>query len=349
MTEKCGCLDNKRVILLTPFYSQERGNKVTASRLFEGYLNRGLKADLVSLDDENWISRIGNILKGSESKVLHGFNVRYVGKALEKMPELREIPLLLTLTGTDLNLDMKQEKNYNFNKVLDWAYYLVVFQPYFAGLLLENYPEIKSKIRIIPQGVKIPSVTGKTRKDVGWDDDEIIFVLPSGIRPVKNILLAVEAFKKIYLSCPRVRLVILGPVIDRDYGEKVLEAIKNCSFIQYLGQIEHKKIGDYLALSDVVINCSLSEGQPQAALEAMGLGKPAILTAVPGNLGVIEDKKEGIYVNDMEELIAAAKFFLTHPQERKEMGKKAETLVKNKYQPEWEIDRYVELVCQIDN
>lgn len=349
MIEKGGYLDNKKVILLTPFYSQERGNKVTASRLFEGYVNRGLKADLVSLDDEAWISKIGNILSGSESKVLHGFNVRYVRKALEKMPELRRIPLLLTLTGTDLNLDMKQKEPYNFTEVLDWAFYIVVFQSYFADLLLQTYPEIKSKIRIIPQGVKIPSVTGKTRKDVGWDDNEIIFVLPSGIRPIKNILLAVEAFEKIYLSYPQVRLVILGPVIDKDYGEKVLKAIKGCSFIQYLGEIEHEKIGDYLALSDVVMNCSLAEGQPQAALEAMGLGKPVILTAVPGNLGVIEDKKEGIYVNDMEELIAAAKFLLTHPQERKEMGKKAETLVKNKYQPEWEINQYVELVCQIDN
>lgn len=340
---------NKGVVLITPFYYQQRGNRVTASRLLEGYIKSGIKADLVSLDDEGWVTKIKNILSKNDIQVLHGFNIRYMAKALEKMPALREWPLLLTLTGTDINLDMKREKNSDFASILDWASYIVVFQPYFADMLTEIYPDTANKIKVIPQGVKIPHVEGKTRKDINWGDKEIIFILPSGIRPVKNIMLAVDALKEVYPVYSDVRLVLAGPVIDRGYGEKVFKAIKGHKWIRYLGEIEHDNIGDYLALSDVVINCSLSEGQPQAALEAMGLGKPAVLTRVPGNLGVIEDKKEGLYVNGIDDLIRAAKFLIENPEERKRMGKRAEILVKNKYRPEWEIRQYIQLIKKISS
>ncbi|SHG77608.1 Glycosyltransferase involved in cell wall bisynthesis [Thermosyntropha lipolytica DSM 11003] len=336
----------KEVILLTPFYSQQRGNKITASRLWAGYRGRGVKAYLVSLDDTEWIFKIRDILKNTNNlAVLHGFNARYMMNALERMPELKKLPLLLTLTGTDIN----EDRGYTFYPVLSWASYIVVFQAYFAHGLSKVYPDLKEKIRIIPQGVKIPLVEGKTRRDLGWEEKEIVFILPSGIRPVKNIMLAVKALHKVYLSYPQIRLVILGPLIDEDYGKEVLKAVKEYSWIRYLGEIEHEKIGDYLALSDVVINCSLSEGQPQAALEAMGLGKPAILTAVPGNLGVIEDKKEGLYVKNLDELARAAAFFVENPEEKERMGKNAKELVRAKYRPEWEIDQYIKLLQEIEN
>lgn len=346
MTEKYQGLDNG-IILLTPFYNQQRGNTVTALRLLEGYRGNGIKTELVSLDDKLWTSKIKNLLNAGEYKILHGFNARYMTRVFKDMPELVNLPFLITLTGTDINFDLKKDKRDDFAFMFDLASFIVVFQQYFADLLIKNFSHIAEKIQVIPQGVKIPCLTGKTRRDIGWDEDEVVFMLPSGIRPVKNIMLAVNALKEVYLSYPQARLAILGPVIDEDYGRKVLEHIKKHEWIRYLGEIEHEKIGDYLVLSDVVINCSLAEGQPQAALEAMGLEKPAILTAVPGNLGVIENGKEGIYVKNADELAAAARFLIENIEVRKMMGKEAEKLVRTKYRPELEIEGYIRLVQQI--
>lgn len=66
----------------------------------------------------------------------------------------------------------------------------------------------------------------------------------------------------------------------------------------YLGEIDHRAISGLYAAADLVLNTSLAEGQPQAALEGMSLGLPAIMTAVTGNLGIMTGGREGFYVRD---------------------------------------------------
>jgi glycosyltransferase involved in cell wall biosynthesis len=93
-------------------------------------------------------------------------------------------------------------------------------------------------------------------------------------------------------------------------------------------------------LGDVVMNTSNSEGQPQGALEAMSLGKPCILTAVPGNLNIINHGIEGFYVDGEADLVTAAKTLINDPARIVEMGKNAHTLVKTRFSLEREIDAY---------
>ncbi|MBO8158861.1 glycosyltransferase [Thermosyntropha sp.] len=337
---------NLDILLLTPFYKQQRGNAVTARRILEGYKKNGLKTEVLSLEEENWPYKIKNILKARKPELLHIFNARYMLHVLTKVPEIKEFPFLLTLTGTDINDNFSEIKD--MEQIFNLAEYIVVFHSYFAEVLERKYPYIyREKIKVIPQGVKIPEVTGKKRRDFGWEENEVVFILPSGLRPVKNIMLAVRGLEKAYLLFPQTRLVIAGAIIDKAYAEEVLNYIKKHEWIRYLGEIPHEKIGDYLALSDVAINCSLAEGQPQAVLEAMALGKPAILTDVPGNRGIIENYREGIYVKSEEDLMRAAVFLIENGEQRIEMGRAAMNLVKEKYIPESEILSYCELIERI--
>ena len=116
---------------------------------------------------------------------------------------------------------------------------------------------------------------------------------------------------------PAIRLVIIGAVIDPAYAAQIRNRIQALPWVTYLGEIPHQAMSGILALGDIVLNTSDSEGQPQGALEAMSLAKPTLMTAVPGNLNLITDGVEGFYVRDEADLIRSARILLEDPALRK--------------------------------
>ncbi|HBQ26402.1 MAG TPA: hypothetical protein DD791_08420 [Syntrophomonas sp.] len=102
-----------------------------------------------------------------------------------------------------------------------------------------------------------------------------------------------------------------------------------------------------LSVGDVVLNTSHAEGQPQAALEAMSLGKPCLLTAVPGNINIIENGVEGYYVHNQDDLVVAARKLMLNQKLRQQMGENARRLVEQKYSLKKELDAYEQLYHQL--
>jgi glycosyltransferase involved in cell wall biosynthesis len=91
------------------------------------------------------------------------------------------------------------------------------------------------------------------------------------------------------------------------------------------------------------LNCSYAEGQPQGALEAMGLGKPCILTAVPGNLNIIRNGVQGFYIENKAEFIEAGDLLISDRPLRIKMGQFARELVEKHYTLQSELDAYSKL------
>jgi len=144
-----------------------------------------------------------------------------------------------------------------------------------------------------------------------------------------------------------VRLVIIGAVIDHDYADYIQKRLIKLSWVRYLGEIPHDQMKNILFLGDIVLNTSNSEGQPQGALEAMSLGKPVILSAVPGNLGLIIHGVEGYYQSNEKELIKAARSLIVNADLRKGMGMAAQRMVETRFAIEKEMDAYAEVYRQL--
>jgi glycosyltransferase involved in cell wall biosynthesis len=170
--------------------------------------------------------------------------------------------------------------------------------------------------------------------------------LPSGLRSVKNIKLALDSLATVHEEFPEVRLLIMGTAIDDEYSGQIKDRIRDLSWAIYLGEIPHADMMSILDLGDIVINTSLCEGQPQGALEAMSLGKPCILTAVPGNLNIFEPGVEGFYVDNQEELIRAAKVLIKDPVQRSKMGQRAAKLIESSFTLRQELDAYSRIYNQ---
>jgi len=336
-----------RVLMITPFSKVQRGNSLTSARLYDSLGTRGFQIDLVAMDEDNWESRLRNMLAYNHYNIVHAFNAFYFAQVLESVPDLAWLNLVLTTTGTDINQDLYGPDHEIVLNVMEKVRKIVVFNHSFQLHLGALYPQLESRLLTIPQGVNLEKSSKRSRHELNLTQDNIVFLLPSGFRPIKNIGLAISALSDLHDQYPQIRLVIMGADINTEYSRQILSLIEPLDWIINLGEIPHSEIGGWMALGDVVLNTSDSEGQPQAALEAMSMGIPCILTAVPGNLGIIESGQEGFYVQNHLELIETARRLAIDPELRQQMGLKAQQLADTRFKLELEADAYGHLYRQI--
>ncbi len=336
-------LTGKAILLLTPFHRSQRGNSLTSERIQSGLKQMGITIDLISLEDENWEKDLQEALENKYYSIVHGFHGLHFARVLQKVPGLYRLPLVLTMTGTDINFDLAGSNRDLVLYSMRAVQKIVVFNKQFAGEISAAYPEFQDKLLAIPQGVQLEDVPAIRRQDIGLQDRAFLFLLPSGLRAVKNIHLALDALEALWPKFNDLRLWVMGASIEENYSQSIIQRMKLLPWARYWGEIPHSRVKSYYQLADVVLNTSLAEGQPQAAIEAMSLSIPAILTAVPGNLGIIEHEVQGFYARNQEELMEAARKLLQDDNLKKTMGAAAQKLVKDNFLPEAEFNSHAAL------
>jgi len=333
-------LMNSTILMITPFHKKSRGNKLTSERLQTGLQKRGWTIDLLSLESDDWQCILSGALKEKRYSLIHGLNITYFSRVLSVFPDIAQLPLVLTTTGTDLNYDIQSSFKPEIAETLNAVKYIVVFDDYFRTIFQQFYPKSASKLVTIPQGVSLEKRKGPDRNELGLNENDFVFLLPSGLRPVKNLEFAIDALEKLHPEFPNLRLLILGAVIDQKYSEFIQKRIQSLPWTVYPGEFPHDQMYGMMSLADVVLNTSYGEGQPQAALEAMSLGKPCLLTAVPGNLNIIVNGREGYYIQSQADMVAAARILITNRQLCRQMGENARRLVEKKYSLQKELCGY---------
>jgi glycosyltransferase involved in cell wall biosynthesis len=340
-------ISDYRILMITPFHKNSRGNKLTSERLQVGLSRRGWNIELISLESADWQDILDKNLRKERYSLIHGLNITHFTRVLSAFPDITHLPLLLTTTGTDVNYDLVLNREPEIAKTLNAVDYIVIFTDYFRIVFKELYPEDYDKLVTIPQGVSLEKGDEPNRSQLRLNEDDFVFLLPSGIRPVKNLELAIDALEKLQPEFPQLRLLILGTIIDKEYSDRLLKRIKDLPWVIYPGEFPHRQMYSLLSVGDVVLNTSLAEGQPQAALEAMSLGKPCLLTAVPGNINIIENGVEGYYVHNLNDLVVAARKLMVNRELRRQMGENARRLVEEKYSVEKELEAYERLYRQL--
>lgn len=331
-----------RVLIVTPILKSQRGNSITATRLFNGLGRQGFTIDLLAMDQPDWQQQLDLCLRANKYDLVHGFHALHFYRAATH-PVIRELPLLLTTTGTDINYDLTGPQAKQTLETLHRANKIVVFNPDLGRQIIIADARLEPRLTIIPQGVDLPAVPQVSREQLGLSETDTIFIMPSGLRPVKNLDLALDGLSLAQRSFAALSLLIMGSAIDTAYAHRIESRLEQFPWAHYLGEVPHQQIGGIMQAADVVINTSLAEGQPQGALEAMSLGKPGILSAVPGNLGIIEEGMEGYYINSAKELSEAALQLAREPSLRNAMGSAARNLVNKRYSAEKEIAAYARL------
>ena len=121
--------------------------------------------------------------------------------------------------------------------------------------------------------------------------------------------------------------------------------------VELLGQLSHKKVIEYMAVTDIFSLPSWNESFGVFYLEAIAQGKPVIGCQEEGIEDFVMQGKTGLLVKpkDVESLTEALDFLLNNPNEAKTMGERARKVVLENYTWEKNAKKTIEIYNQALN
>ncbi len=339
-----------RVALLAPFaFPSVRGNAVTVERIARGLRERGVDLRVWDLS-VTAAARVETEVERFRPDVIHAFHAHHVGPLALRAARRAEIPLVVTVTGTDVNHDLfDAERAPVVRRVFEGASAIVVFHASMGAKLVAMLPDVAARVRVVPQAV---SVAASAPFDLAarWalPADRVLFLFPAGVRPVKRPRLPLAPLGRLAARDPRVRLLYAGPILDAAEGERLRQALVGRSWARHLGAVPHSQMPSLLAAADVVLNCSLSEGgMANSVLEALAVGRAVLASDIEGNRALIVDGETGLCFRDERELEAAAERLARDAALRARLGRAGQELVARRFPPAAEIDGYLGVYARV--
>lgn len=220
---------------------------------------------------------------------------------------------------------------------------------------LKGYGIPESKIIRIPNGVDTnlfrPASEEEKRilrAQLGWPDiPTIVFV--GRVNRRKRPHLLVRALRKVLNKGIDCQLILAGPDGEAEYVESIRESIaslKLSSRVHWVGFTED--VAALYRASDIFALISENEGMPNALLEAMATGLPAVVTQISGTSDLIDHDQTGIFVEpDADEVAEAFAWLIDHDQQRKCFGTEARGKVLREYSVDAVLRRHEELFCRL--
>jgi N-acetyl-alpha-D-glucosaminyl L-malate synthase BshA len=177
---------------------------------------------------------------------------------------------------------------------------------------------------------------------------EPILIHLSNFRPVKRVCDVIQVFARIVRQRPA-QLVLIGDGPDRSAAEWLAQDLGIQAHVHFLGKQE--RVGELLALADLLLMPSELESFGLAALEAMACKVPAIATRVGGVPELIDDGVTGLLypVGDVEAMAAGALDLLGNPARMKAMREAARKTAQERFCSSFVVPRYVRFYEEVLN
>lgn len=263
--------------------------------------------------------------------VLHAFKCGDVLDQLADIKRRRGadfVPTVLVLGGTDVNVDAGDKADvltrraHAVDKVVSFSASMIAAAP--PGSLPSD-----GRTAVVPQGVSLPEeakgvpsveeVPSGGFEEEGFEEEGFdvaddapspppplplheacgvptstpVFLLPAGLRPVKDVLWAVDAIDDAVgagsaNASPPFVLAIVGPSLDDKYRDAVVERLGRSTNVVLIPPVDRAHTVGYMRAATAVVNTSKSEGQSGALLEAAAAGVPIIARDIPGNRALLD-------------------------------------------------------------
>ncbi len=120
------------------------------------------------------------------------------------------------------------------------------------------------------------------RRKLGIDDSKFVFIVIGNLVALKDISSIIHVFKENDFG-GRAVLIIAG---DGPQETHLKALAGENAHIRFVGRV--KNALDYYQASDFFISASLSEGLPNAVMEAMACGLPVILSKLPAHMEIMK-------------------------------------------------------------
>jgi len=210
----------------------------------------------------------------------------------------------------------------------------------------------KKSIRVIYNGIEaseLPAASATRDNELGLSDDNLVFGTITRFDTIKNLPMMINAFADIYQKNPSARLLLVGDGDQRPQIEELVSRLKIKPAVIFTGfQTNTKK---YMDLIDVYVLSSFSEGTSMTLLEAMSLSKCCVVTAVGGNVEIIQDQQNGLVIesDNTAELAEKMAMLMQDPQLRQQLGAAANNTFNEKFDLNQMIQQFKHLYLSANN
>ena len=325
-------------VLVLAALTEATGNAVTAHRIAGAI---GARHRVVLADSNDATARSLRELASAESiDVAIGVHALLAGPFLRTLG----LPYALIFGGTDLYEPMHELQQAQMARAATGAARLVAFSPENVARAEWMWPTTRGRVELIPQAVSAPlDDEPSMRAELGLTDRDVLAVLPTGIRRVKDPLHVVEAFSAWHTADPRVHLVIAGALLEPDYVEGALPIFERLPGVRYVNALPRHRMLRAIHEADLVLNTSLSEGMCGVILEAQCLSTPVLARRNAGNESLVVHGHTGLLYDAPEEAVDWARALVRSPELRSRIAATAAKRIARVHSPEGERDAYLAL------
>ncbi|MEZ4483123.1 MAG: glycosyltransferase [Syntrophotaleaceae bacterium] len=294
-----------RILFVVPEQPRTTGNWVTALRHQQGLATLGYEVRLVAATGS--AASLERRVAEFAPDLVHLLHAYRTGLSWLGCRQQAVIPSVVTLTGTDLNHGLDSvEQGPQIHAVLQQAAAIIIQNRLTVDSFAAAYPGFASRLHYLAPGVRLGATPYPLRQRHSIASTNIVFLLPAGIRPVKANLELLQLFDAVAESAPFCRLLFCGSILDRDYGQRFLEAFNMRPWAEYLGEVPAPAMASVLREVDVVLNHSISEGLPNVLLEAAALGRLILARDIPGNRAAFMPNLNGLLYDSSESFVRQA-------------------------------------------
>ncbi|HJV44660.1 MAG TPA: glycosyltransferase [Bacillota bacterium] len=298
-----------RILFFTPYFSQSRGNTTTAKRIVQSLCELNVQVTVYSyLENELWTDNF------AEYDLIHILHATRFAIWAQKHGVLLTKPYLITMGGTDINVDLSENLDPTVYQLLDRASYITVFTEDAKQKVRRLLPSWERKTHVISQ---TPWMSQSLNAQVAFNTP--LLLLPAGLRPVKDVLHPLSALDQLTSDYPSLKYTIIGANLEDQVYQQIQHTGLTRPWLTYEGVIPFHEMPKWYSQYNIVVNTSISEGQSLALMEAMAIGKPVLARRNEANTSLIQHGLTGWLYETMDEFISSIHVIMTNSSLRQQV------------------------------
>jgi len=261
-------------------------------------------------------------------------------------------PLVVTIHGQDLQhtVDRNTGCQRAVSYVLNSASRTILVS-HKLKRLATRYFNLRDKLVVVPNGIDPQNTASRPGESAAEQKESPTLLSVSNLVRTKGIDLNLHALQKLRAKYPILRYLVIGDGPEEARLRKLTGQLGLEKQVEFLGRQPHHQVMKYMAACDVFTLPSWNEGFGVVYLEAMASGKPVIGCKGEGITDFVEHGKTGMLVRprDVDSLVEALDFLLSHPEEARAMGERARRLVLENYTWEKNAEKTIEVYKEVLN
>jgi glycosyltransferase involved in cell wall biosynthesis len=327
--------------LITSCFSKNNAKEEKMENIAVYRVGLGMKFDKYLLPILGFL-KAKKLFKKNKYSLIWSINASQAGlAALFSKMKSPKLPFLLTLQ------EGSSEQRIFRRRWIVWPLFKLIFKKAdYIQTISKHLANFGKKMRahcpieVVPNGVNIEKFEKilktseqerqRLRTELHIKDEEKVIITVSRLALKNAIEDLIQSLK--YLSLP-VKLLILGTGFEEKKLSNLSKKLDLENKVLFLGLVPPDEVPKYLAISDVFVRPSISEGLGNVFLEAMAAGVPIIGTPVGGIPDFLKNGETGLFcqVRSPKSIAEAIKKILEDKNLRDKLIENGKKLVEENY------------------